>query len=77
VSAKRAESDDTLAGYQAALSELLVLDLPAEEKARRLQTDAAFEPYRAYVTSFDLRLIETLTILSRVHARRRGEEPRP
>jgi hypothetical protein len=70
-------NDETLAAYQAALSELLLLDLPAEDKARRLATDAAFAPYRAYVMSFDLRLLETLTVLSQAHARRRGLGPRP
>jgi hypothetical protein len=70
-------SADALATYQAALSELLVLDLPAEEKARRLATDPAFAPFRAYVRSFDLRLVETLTVLCRAHAIRRGLDPRP
>jgi hypothetical protein len=69
-------NDATLAAYQTAFSELLALDLPADEKARRLATEAAFDPYRAYVTTFDLRLIETLSALCRVHARRRGVEPR-
>ena len=69
--------DDTLAAFQAALSELLLLDLPADEKARRLATDPAFAPFRAYVLAFDLRLIESTSVLCRSHARRRGLDPRP
>jgi hypothetical protein len=69
--------DEGLAAYQAALSELLHLDLPAAEKARRLATDPAFEAHRAYVLTFDLRLLETITAVSRSHARRRGLGPRP
>jgi hypothetical protein len=69
-------ADDALAAYQAALSALLHLDLPAADKAHRLATDPAFEPYRAYVATFDSRLIETLTAVSRSHARKRGSGPR-
>jgi hypothetical protein len=69
--------EEALAAFQTALSELVALDLPAAETARRLATDPAFAPHRAYVTSFDLRLLESLTVVSRAHARRRGLGPRP
>ena len=43
--------------FQTALLELLSQPLPAEEKLRRLHIDAAFEPYREYTQTFDLRSV--------------------
>ena len=53
-----------LAAYQLALSELLVRERDPDAIARALATDPAFEPFRAYVTSFEPSLLELVARLS-------------
>ena len=49
--------DVELWNFQTALLELLSQPLSAQEKLARLETDTAFESYRDYVKTFDLRSI--------------------
>ncbi len=56
-------SDAELAAFQSALLELLAEPLSPAEIERRLRSDAAFEPHRAYIESFDLKMIEAAALL--------------
>ena len=51
-------TDEALAAFQDALSELFYEQLAPAELARRLATDPAFAAHRAWVTSFHERLLE-------------------
>ncbi|HEX4422183.1 MAG TPA: hypothetical protein VH165_29930 [Kofleriaceae bacterium] len=51
-------TDEGLAAFQDALSELFYAQLAPSEVARRLATDPAFAAHRAWVTSFHKRLVE-------------------
>jgi hypothetical protein len=60
-----------LAAYQEALVEhlLLDLDLPADERHRRLVADPRAQPFLGYVQSMDLRLLEVTSLLMHDWAR--------
>ena len=64
--------DDRLAALQDALSELFYAQLAPSEVARRLATDPAFAEHRAWVASFDERLIEAQNATVRRWAERRS-----
>ena len=68
---RRSVTDDRLAALQDALSELFHAQLAPAEVARRLATDPAFADHRAWVTSFDERLIEVQNATVRAWAERR------
>ena len=67
----RGLTDDRLAALQDALSELFYAQLPPEEVARRLAADPAFAEHRAWVASFDDRLVEVQNATVRAWAERR------
>jgi hypothetical protein len=60
-----------LADYQEAMVEHLLVELPPDELRRRLLADPRVFPFRAYVESFDLRLLEVTALLMRGWAKRR------
>ena len=64
--------DDRLAALQDALSELFYAQLAPSEVARRLATDPDFAEHRAWVSSFDERLIEAQNATVRAWAERRS-----
>ena len=66
-------TDADLADFQSALLELLAQPLSPAEIERRLRTDAAFAPYRDYVESFDLRMIEVAAALVKKWGRQVAE----
>lgn len=68
---RRGVTDDRLAALQDALSELFYAQLAPDEVARRLATDPAFADHRAWVASFDARLIEVQNATVRAWAERR------
>jgi hypothetical protein len=68
---RRGVTDDRLAALQDALSELFYAQLAPAEVARRLATDPAFAEHRAWVASFDDRLIEVQNATVRAWAERR------
>jgi hypothetical protein len=49
--------DDELARFQAALLELLARDLPAPALQEHLRDDPAFAGFRAYVDTFEPRML--------------------
>ena len=63
---------DRLARLQDALSELFYARLSPAEVARRLASDAVFEDYRNWVTTFDERLIAAQNATVRTWAVRRS-----
>jgi uncharacterized protein len=63
-------NDPELAAFQEALAELLARGLSVDEVVRTLATDPAFEAHRAYVTSFEPRLIEVQLALCKRWASR-------
>jgi len=64
-------TDEGLAALQDALSELFYARLAPSDVAHRLATEPAFAAYRAWVTSFDERLIEAQNATVRAWAKRR------
>ncbi len=60
-----------LAGFQAALLDLLAQDLPPEE-VRRLAEDAALAPFAAYVRTFEPRMLATAAQLVKKWGSRGG-----
>ena len=65
------ETDTTdLAAYQAALLELLAQPLSPDELMHRLRTDKAFEAHRAYIESFEPRMVEVSALLVKKWGRR-------
>jgi len=68
----RSRTDEELAALQDALSELFYAQLAPSEVARRLATDPAFDAHRAWVASFEERLIEVQNATVRSWAERRS-----
>ena len=73
------ESND-LAAFQAALLDLLASPLTPQEMLHHLRTDAAFDPYRDYIDTFELRMVEVAAALTKKWGRREAgtlinEEP--
>lgn len=64
-------TDERLAAFQDALSELFYEQLAPSEVARRLASDPAFAEHRAWVTSFHERLAEMQNATVRTWAERR------
>jgi hypothetical protein len=64
--------DERLAALQDALSELFYAQLAPSEVARRLATDPVFAEHRAWVASFDERLIAAQNATVRAWAERRS-----
>ncbi|HEX3764367.1 MAG TPA: hypothetical protein VHW23_36985 [Kofleriaceae bacterium] len=67
----RGITDERLAALQDALSDLFYAQLAPAEVARRLATDPAFAEHRAWVASFDDRLVEAQNATVRAWAERR------
>lgn len=65
-------TDERLAALQDALSELFHAQLAPSEVARRLAADPEFAEHRAWVASFDERLIEAQNATVRAWAERRS-----
>jgi hypothetical protein len=63
-------ASDELAAFQAALLELLALDLAVEEMQRRLREDATFAAFRSYVDEFEPRMIIVASELVKKWGRR-------
>ena len=61
-----------LADYQEAMVEHLLVEAPPAEMRRRLLADPRVHPFRAYVESFDLRLLEVTAQLMRSWVKRRS-----
>jgi hypothetical protein len=68
----RGVTDERIAAFQDALSELFYARLAPSEVAHRLAADPAFAEHRGWVTSFDERLIEAQNATVRAWAERRS-----
>ena len=64
-------TNEGLAAFQDALSELFYEQLAPSEVARRLASDPVFAEHRAWVTSFHERLVEMQNATVRTWAERR------
>ena len=60
---RQPDEDAGLAAFQAALLDLLDQRVGSEELLRRLRTDPRMAPYRAYLDTFEPRMVEVATAL--------------